>query len=141
VVLGHLPGDSVRLSCLGKGISDPILRKLPSNILLSNSQIVKLTDFGLARRLSEIAKQTETIGGTPDDLAPETLAGVPVDVRSDVYSLGVTLGDIPLIIRAKQRDAVTMIFRESRTCRKLGHPPFTESGCLDHERSALLLIS
>lgn len=63
----------------------------PSNILLSNSQIVKLTDFGLARRLSEIVEPTGVISGTPDYLAPETLAGVPLDVRSDMYSLGVTL--------------------------------------------------
>ena len=63
----------------------------PGNILLSNSSTVKLSDFGLARRLSEISEQAAGIAGTPDYLAPEAVGAGPVDVRSDMYSLGVTL--------------------------------------------------
>jgi uncharacterized RDD family membrane protein YckC len=50
-----------------------------------------LADFGLARRLSEIADQPAAVTGTPDYLAPEAARGAPLDVRSDMYALGVTL--------------------------------------------------
>jgi len=63
----------------------------PGNILLTSTSVVKLSDFGLARRLSEISSQEERITGTPDYLAPEALLGQSLDLRSDMYSLGVTL--------------------------------------------------
>lgn len=63
----------------------------PANILISNSNVIKLSDFGLARRLSEIADAPKELSGTPDYLAPEAIEGKPIDVRSDLYSLGVTL--------------------------------------------------
>jgi DNA-binding helix-hairpin-helix protein with protein kinase domain len=63
----------------------------PGNILLSSSQTVKLSDFGLARRLSEMTEHSGAVAGTPDYLAPEVIAGNPLTVRSDMYSLGVTL--------------------------------------------------
>ncbi len=62
----------------------------PGNILLTPSGTVKLSDFGLARRLSEISSQEGRITGTPDYLAPEAIAAKPLDLRSDMYSLGVT---------------------------------------------------
>ncbi len=63
----------------------------PSNILLADGQTVKLSDFGLARRLSEAAQETAGVVGTPNYLAPEVIQGARPDVRSDMYSLGVTL--------------------------------------------------
>ncbi len=66
----------------------------PSNILLADAGTVKLSDFGLARRLSEIAEQPDRVAGTPNYLAPEAAAGAPLDVRSDMYSLGVTLFEV-----------------------------------------------
>jgi uncharacterized RDD family membrane protein YckC len=51
----------------------------------------KLADFGLARRLSEIADRPAALMGTPDYLAPEATLGAPLDTRSDLYALGVML--------------------------------------------------
>ncbi len=67
----------------------------PSNILQAGDDAVKLSDFGLARRLSEL-DQTDagTLAGTPNYLSPETAAGKPIDFRSDMYSLGVTLFEL-----------------------------------------------
>ncbi|MBV8148484.1 MAG: serine/threonine protein kinase, partial [Candidatus Eremiobacteraeota bacterium] len=61
----------------------------PSNIMLvENGQHVKLTDFGLARRVSDVTQPTESgqIVGTISYLAPERFLSKPADVRSDLYS-------------------------------------------------------
>jgi eukaryotic-like serine/threonine-protein kinase len=61
----------------------------PSNILLMESGIAKLSDFGMARFESE---QTDhKFGGTPNYLAPEILDGQKHSIQSDMYALGVTL--------------------------------------------------
>jgi serine/threonine-protein kinase len=65
----------------------------PDNILLSHSGEVKVADFGLARMESVDAKTLTQVGvamGTPLYMSPEQIEGRPVDVRSDIYSLGVT---------------------------------------------------
>lgn len=63
----------------------------PSNVLLAGGNTVKLSDFGLARRLSEEREDLAKIAGTPNYLSPEAARGEPLDIRSDLYSLGVTL--------------------------------------------------
>jgi hypothetical protein len=64
----------------------------PGNILLAGDGTVKLSDFGLARRLSgRRAGPAGPITGTPHYLPPEVVAGAEPDVRSDLYALGVML--------------------------------------------------
>jgi len=63
----------------------------PSNILLAAGDVAKLSDFGLARRLSQQRGGDRGITGTPNYLPPEAGKGRPLDIRSDMYSLGVTL--------------------------------------------------
>jgi serine/threonine protein kinase len=72
----------------------------PSNIMVSLEEggavTAKIIDLGLAKLLDEPTSQTaiSTLGafaGTPEFASPEQFAGVPVDIRSDLYSLGVTL--------------------------------------------------
>ncbi len=60
----------------------------PDNILCSEDGRVKIVDFGLARFAD--AKRTDAKGvfGTAAYIAPERLNGLPGDVRSDIYSLG-----------------------------------------------------
>ncbi len=53
---------------------------------------VKLSDFGLARRLSvQGGSPTGPITGTPHYIAPEIIEGNEADIRSDMYALGVML--------------------------------------------------
>jgi serine/threonine protein kinase len=69
----------------------------PANLLLDRSGLVKILDLGLARFFADrgdITKQHDVhaVLGTADYLAPEqALDSSVVDIRGDIYSLGVTL--------------------------------------------------
>ncbi len=66
----------------------------PANILLSSSGHARLTDFGIARIVSESSMTgTGLVLGTPRYLSPEQLAGQTVTSASDVYSLGLVLSE------------------------------------------------
>lgn len=63
----------------------------PSNILMADPHTVKLSDFGLARRMSQVENNPLALAGTPNYLSPEAAEGSNQDFRSDMYSLGITL--------------------------------------------------
>src|ERR1700741_789894 len=64
----------------------------PGNVLLPRSGTVKVTDFGIARAgTADGLTQTGSVMGTATYFSPEQAQGMPVDGRSDVYSLGVVL--------------------------------------------------
>ncbi len=64
----------------------------PANIMYeSESDTVKVTDFGIARITDSSKTKTGLVLGTPSFMSPEQLAGKKVDGRSDLYSLGVML--------------------------------------------------
>jgi serine/threonine protein kinase len=64
----------------------------PANILLTKDGAVKVVDFGLARAAdaNEGLSMSGQIVGTPFYMSPEQAQGMPLDVRSDLYSLGAT---------------------------------------------------
>ncbi len=71
----------------------------PSNILVTADGQVKLLDFGIARMVSEdetAEPLTRTGGGvmTPAYASPEQARGEPVNVSTDIYSLGVVLYEL-----------------------------------------------
>ena len=61
----------------------------PPNMLISGSDVLKVTDFGTSRFL-EIAAHGTTVIGSPPYMAPEQFAGKAV-FASDLYSLGITM--------------------------------------------------
>jgi serine/threonine protein kinase len=65
----------------------------PANILLENGvERVKITDFGLARAVDDASlTQSGTIAGTPMYMSPEQAEGLPIDHRSDLFSLGTVM--------------------------------------------------
>jgi len=63
----------------------------PENILISKDNEVKITDFGLARAVTEVTATTGTVLGTVAYLAPEVVTTGVGDARTDVYSVGIML--------------------------------------------------
>ena len=66
----------------------------PSNIMVSYGGEVKLLDFGIARRLDDLAGEVTAAGevvGTPTYLAPEQIEGRPTTPATDVYAVSVVL--------------------------------------------------
>ena len=91
----------------------------PANVLLADDGTLKVTDFGLAKRLDEADGLTQTgaIMGSLGYMAPEQAAGRTREATpsTDVYSLGAVLykllsGRVPSTARAKWRRS----FRSSR---------------------------
>ena len=70
----------------------------PENILLTETRVAKLADFGTAEAVSRTltAEQAREILGTIAYLAPEVLQGGNASPASDVYSLGLTLYELLL---------------------------------------------
>jgi serine/threonine protein kinase len=75
----------------------------PTNVMVSlegtGEITAKIIDLGLAKALNESPSETRisTVGGfvgTPAFASPEHFAGIGVDIRSDLYSLGVTLWEM-----------------------------------------------
>lgn len=62
----------------------------PGNILLGEGKSVKISDFGVAKIISENT-QSGRLKGTILYMSPEQVMGGAIDVRSDIYSLGATL--------------------------------------------------
>jgi tRNA A-37 threonylcarbamoyl transferase component Bud32 len=73
----------------------------PQNVLISTEGGAKITDFGIARSLSEEGLTAAgRVLGTTDYVSPEQALGQPVTGQSDLYSLGVVLfemltGEVP----------------------------------------------
>jgi formylglycine-generating enzyme required for sulfatase activity/serine/threonine protein kinase len=61
----------------------------PSNVMINRDDHAILTDFGIAKILSDTQYSTTgAIAGTPNYISPELGLGRPGDGRSDIYSLG-----------------------------------------------------
>ncbi|MGE0432502.1 MAG: protein kinase [Planctomycetota bacterium] len=66
----------------------------PDNILIDNEGVAKVTDFGIARvvrNLAPVNDDDESVIGTPQYMAPEQVHGEQVSTVTDIYSLAMTM--------------------------------------------------
>jgi tetratricopeptide (TPR) repeat protein len=76
----------------------------PGNLLLDHQGTIWLTDFGLAvLKDSETTQLSRPTGGTPGYASPERCSSepLPIDHRTDIYSLGATLYELATLQRAE----------------------------------------
>lgn len=80
----------------------------PGNILFRRDGTPLLSDFGIAKRLTNDSDLTSTgmFVGSPNYMAPEQSESGPIDGRADIYSLGVILYEMLTGARAYVADSV-----------------------------------
>ncbi len=67
----------------------------PANVVRSPDGVIKLTDFGIARIVTDqTLARSGTIVGTPNYMSPEQIRGEAVDARSDLFSAGTLLYEL-----------------------------------------------
>ena len=67
----------------------------PSNVLVTQHDLAKIVDFGLARVVtSPTMTQTGGTSGTVGYMSPEQSLGKPIDLRTDIWALGVVLAEM-----------------------------------------------
>ena len=112
----------------------------PSNVMLDGSGKPHILDFGLAKDLTEpsISRSGDLVG-TPHYMSPEQALAkrIPLDHRTDVYSLGVVLYEMLTLQRPFDGDSLEQIlyqisFAEPRPVRKVNPavPRDLETICL-----------
>jgi eukaryotic-like serine/threonine-protein kinase len=93
----------------------------PANIMFNiDTDALKITDFGIARLADVSRTKTGIVLGTPSFMSPEQLEGRPLDGRSDLFSLGVSMyqlltGQLPF-----RADSMTRLMNNIAT---EPHPP------------------
>ena len=89
----HDIGEIIRplLEALGYAHMEGVVHRdlKPSNILINSDGRIKLCDFGIAHTESSDLTQVGDVVGTAQYMPPEQFLGMPVDERSDIYSVGV----------------------------------------------------
>lgn len=95
----------------------------PANIMVSADRRIMVTDFGIAKAQKDAdLTHTGTLLGTAKYLAPEQVAGEPVDARADIYALGVVLfeaatGQPPFLADNDAGTALARLQNEVPRCR------------------------
>jgi serine/threonine-protein kinase len=103
----------------------------PENIMMMPDGSAKLMDFGVAELVKgDGPAEAGGFHGSPAYMSPEQVAGRPVDGRSDIYSLAVTLYEAATGRRAVEGDSIPVITKKVMTefpPPPAGLPPFFQA--------------
>lgn len=81
----------------------------PANIMLQSGSTVKVADFGIAKLMSQNATLTGLLMGTPSYMSPEQIEALPVDGRSDQFSLAVLAYELLTGVRPFEADSMATV--------------------------------
>ncbi|MEJ7602144.1 MAG: protein kinase [Kofleriaceae bacterium] len=133
----HVSGEDGRtLGLVHRDIS-------PSNVLLSVRGDIKLVDFGIARAVDPDRahkSKSGTLKGKYGYMSPEQVIELPLDARSDLFSVGVVLAELltgrRLFAAANELDVLLMV-RDAKLSRFDKYGADVEPGMADIVRKAL----
>jgi serine/threonine-protein kinase len=113
----------------------------PSNIVVRGDGDVKIMDFGLSRRISDLSAGTQAgeIVGTISYLSPERFLGKSSDARGDLYSLGIILYELltgALPFSSERDDLVALVYAHVN---EVAIPPSRLNPNIDPELERIVL--
>lgn len=97
----------------------------PQNIMMLKNGVIKVADFGIAKLPNaETVTMTDKAIGTVFYISPEQASGKPIDRRSDIYSLGVTMyematGRLPFVADSPVTVAIMQVKNTPKPPREL----------------------
>ncbi len=97
----------------------------PQNILLLSNGTIKVTDFGIARfSYSDTKTMTDSAIGSVHYISPEQARGLPIDERTDIYSIGVAMyemltGRVPFVSDNSVSVALMQLQNDPRSIREI----------------------
>jgi serine/threonine-protein kinase len=83
----------------------------PDNLIVDETGVVKVLDFGIARVLSGDVLATRHVVGTLRYMSPEQVADEPLDHRSDIFSLGSSLYELLTYLPAYAGSTKEIVYR------------------------------
>lgn len=89
----------------------------PQNIMVSFEGEVKIIDFGIAKAETQLeATKAGTLKGKFGYMSPEQADGQPIDLRTDVFSLGIVLWELLANDRLFTSNSEAAVLRKVREC-------------------------
>ena len=107
----------------------------PTNIFVTDSNVVKILDFGIARLAVSSTVTEGFVLGTPEYMSPEQIKSEELDGRTDLFSVGSVLywlftGETPFSADTAEATMVRIVSEDPRPMQITGASPMTQSGLI-----------